>query len=241
MTQTTIILGGGPLDGVGGALARRFAAEGHHILYSGRTLNKVQATADAIATEGGSIEAMQVDVTSAADQDALFEKAVGQGEIAAVLYNAGNNAVIPFEQLTAETFEAFWRVCCFGAFLTAERAVPLLKAQGEGSLFFTGASASLRGRPNFAHFASAKAALRNLAQALAREYGTEGVHVAHFVIDGVVDGDRVRERYPDYIAQMGEDGALAPAAIADAFWYTHTQHRSAWSHEVELRPYREKW
>ncbi len=241
MNKTTIILGGGPIDGLGGALAKRFAQEGHHVLFSGRTLAKVEETAQKIADQGGSIEAMQVDVTNAADQDALFERAAGRGEISAVLYNAGNNAIIPFEELTAEIFEDFWRVACFGAFLTAKRAVPLLKARGEGSLFFTGASASLRGRPNFGHFASAKGALRNLLQSLAREYGPQGIHVAHFIIDGVINGDRVREKYPEYLEQMGEDGSLSPDAIADAFWYTHNQPRSAWSHEVELRPFKESW
>ena len=241
MTSTTIILGGGPYDGLGGALARRFASEGHHVIFSGRTLERVEETADRIRSEGGSVEAFQADVTEAADQDSLFAHASKRGDISAVLYNAGNNAIIPFEQLDAATFEDFWRVCCFGAFLTAERAVPLLKAQGSGSLFFTGASASLRGRPNFAHFASAKGALRNLLQALAREFGPHGIHVAHFVIDGVINGDRVREKYPEYLEQMGEDGALAPSAIADAFWQTHMQPRSAWSHEVELRPFKEQW
>ncbi|MEM1132300.1 MAG: SDR family NAD(P)-dependent oxidoreductase [Pseudomonadota bacterium] len=241
MSSTVIILGGGSLKGVGGALAQRFANEGHHVVFTGRTLETVQATADAIAGEGGSIEAMRVDVTSEADQDTLFAHAAERGEIAAVLYNAGNNAIIPFEQLTAKQFENFWRVCCFGAFLTSQRAVPLLKEQGHGSMFFTGASGSLRGKPNFAHFASAKAGLRNLLQSLAREYGPQGIHVAHFIIDGVIDGDRVRDNYPDYLDQMGEDGALSPAAIADAFCTTHKQHRSAWSHEVELRPFKERW
>lgn len=241
MKQTTVILGGGPANGVGGALAKRFADEGHHILFSGRTLSKVEATAEAIASDGGSIEAMQVDVTSEADQDKLFARAEELGHISAVLYNAGNNAIIPFEKLTADAFESFWRVCCFGAFLTAQRAVPLLKEQGNGSLFFTGASGSLRGKPNFAHFASAKGALRNMLQSIAREFGPQGIHVAHFVIDGVIDGDRVQENYPGYIEQMGEDGALSPAAIADAFWATHIQPKCAWSQEVELRPFKENW
>lgn len=241
MTPTTIILGGGSYDGLGGALARRFAAGGHHVLFSGRTLSKVKATAERIRHDGGSIEALEVDVTKPADQDALFERAANCEEISAVLYNAGNNAIIPFEQLKAQTFETFWRVCCFGAFLAAQRAVPLLKAQGKGSLFVTGASASLRGRANFAHFASAKGALRNLLQSLAREFGPAGIHVAHFVIDGAIDGDRIREHFPDYIAQLGEDGSLSPEAIAEAFWTTHNQPRCAWSHEVELRPYKEQW
>jgi NAD(P)-dependent dehydrogenase (short-subunit alcohol dehydrogenase family) len=99
----------------------------------------------------------------------------------------------------------------------------------------------MRGKPNFAHFAAAKGALRNLLQSLAREFGPQGIHVAHFVIDGVIDGDRVRSRFPEYLEQMGDDGSLSPAAIAEAFWNTHNQHRSAWSHEVELRPFKENW
>lgn len=241
MSGTVVILGGGPVNGVGGALAERFAREGHHVIFTGRTIEKVQASADMLAAKGASIEAMQVDVTSAEDQDALFAKAAESGPIAAVLYNAGNNAIIPFEQLTADLFEDFWRVACFGAFLTAQRAVPLLKKQGEGSLFFTGASGSLRGKPNFAHFASAKGALRNLLQSLAREYGPQGIHVAHFIIDGIIDGDRIREHYPDMVGQMDLEAMLLPASIADAFWATHLQPRNAWSHEVELRPFKEKW
>lgn len=241
MSGTVVILGGGPVNGVGGALADKFAREGHHVLFTGRTIEKVQASVDALAAKGASIEAMQVDVTNAEDQDALFAKAERLGPIAAILYNAGNNAIIPFEKLTADLFEDFWRVACFGAFLTAQRAVPLLKKQGEGSLFFTGASGSLRGKPNFAHFASAKGALRNLLQSLAREYGPQGIHVAHFIIDGIIDGDRIREHYPDLAGQIDSDAMLSPAAIADAFWATHVQPKSAWSHEVELRPFKEKW
>jgi NAD(P)-dependent dehydrogenase (short-subunit alcohol dehydrogenase family) len=161
--------------------------------------------------------------------------------LAAVLYNAGSNLPIKFSDLTPEQFDEFWRVGCFGAFLTARLALPILQQQGRGSLFFTGASASTRGRPNFAHFAVAKAGLRNLAQALAREYGPQGIHIAHVVIDGVVNGDIVRGRFSDYLEALGDDGALEPQAIAQAFWALHQQHPSAWSHELDLRPYKESW
>lgn len=241
MSGTVIVLGAGAARGVGGALAKRFGGEGHHILVSGRTEEKMRALAEGLRQAGLSAEGLRVDVTSADDQDALFARASELGEIAAVLYNAGNNAIIPFEELEPETVEQFWRVGCFGAFLTAKRAVPVLAEQGHGSLFFTGASASMRGRPNFAHFASMKGGLRMLAQALAREYGPRGVHVAHFIIDGVVDGDMVRSRYSEYLDQLGEDGGLSPDAIADAYWHVHDQHRSAWTHEMDLRPYKETW
>lgn len=241
MSETVIILGAGASQGVGGALARRFAKENHHVIVTGRSEEKVQALAREIETAGGSAESMKTDVTSEADQDALFAHAAKRGPIAAVIYNAGNNAIIPFEELTPEVFENFWRVGCFGAFLTAKRAMPLLAKQNRGSLFFTGASGSMRGKPNFAHFASMKAGLRMLAQSLAREYGPKGVHVAHFIIDGVINGEMVRSRFGDYLENLGEDGALSPDAIADAYWQVHSQPRSAWTHEMELRPYKENW
>ncbi|MEO1662032.1 MAG: SDR family NAD(P)-dependent oxidoreductase [Pseudomonadota bacterium] len=241
MPRSTIIIGAGAANGVGGALSRRFAAGGHHIIIAGRTQAKVEALADTVRDTGATADALKVDVTTTADLDRLFEHAAAKGPIDAVLYNAGNNAIIPFEQLDAETFEAFWRVGCFGGFLTAKRAIPILAAQGHGSLFFTGASGSLRGKANFAHFASMKAGLRMLAQSLAREFGPKGVHVAHFIIDGVIDGDMVRSRFGDYLDQLGEDGGLSPDAIAEAYWHVHNQPKSAWTQEMDLRPFKENW
>lgn len=241
MPESVIILGAGASDGVGGALARRFAAEGLHAIIAGRTKEKVQKIAQEIVNAGGSAEGVRADVTSEADQDALFALAAERGPIGAVIYNAGNNAIIPFENLDAETLESFWRVGCFGAFLAAKRAIPLLRQQSKGSLLFTGASGSMRGKPNFAHFASMKAGLRMLAQSLARECGPQGVHVAHIVIDGVIDGEMVRSRFGEYLESLGEDGCLKPKAIAEAFWHVHTQHRSAWTHELDLRPFKENW
>lgn len=242
MTETVLILGAGTPDGVGGAIAFRFAQAGYHVLVTGRNLKKVELTRDAIVAGGGYADAMSCDVTLEGDLDAVFSAlADKRGAIASVIYNAGNNAPIPFEALTPEQFEAYWRVCCFGGFLAAKRAMPLLAAQGRGSMLFTGASASLRGKPNFGHFSAGKGALRNLAQSLAREYGPKGVHVAHLIVDGVVNGDQVRTRFGDYLDRLGEDGALDPAAIAEAFLMVHEQPRSAWTHELDLRPYSEAW
>ena len=241
MSGTVIVLGAGASRGVGGALGRRFAGEGHHVIMTGRTASKVEALAAEISSAGGSAESLAVDVTSQADLDALFSHADARGPIAAVLYNAGNNAIISFDDLEPETVEQFWRVGCFGAYLTAKRAIPRLVDQGRGSLFFTGASGSMRGKANFAHFAMMKAGLRMLAQSLAREYGPKGVHVAHFIIDGVIDGEMVRSRFGEYLDALGEDGGLSPDAIADAYWHVQNQHRSAWTHEMDLRPYKENW
>lgn len=242
MTGTILILGAGTPDGVGGAIALWFAKVGYHICVTGRTLEKIEATRAAIVAQGGSADALVCDVTSEDDLDAVFEAIAAQDRaVASVIYNAGNNSPIAFEALTPDQFEAYWRVCCLGGFLAAKRAMPLLAQQGRGSMLFTGASASLRGKPNFAHFSSAKGALRNLVQALAREYGPQGVHVAHLIIDGVVNGDQVKSRFGGYLEKLGEDGALDPAAIAEAFLMVHNQPRSAWTHELDLRPFKEAW
>jgi len=241
MMENVIILGAGSPTGLGGALAKRFAAQDLHIVVTGRTLEKVKMIETEVSSGGGSIEARRVDVTSKTDQDDLFASLKGHGKIAAVIYNAGNNAIIPFEELSAEQFESYWRINCFGAFLTAQRAMPVLREQGKGSMLFTGASGSMRGKANFSHFAASKAALRNLAQSLAREYGTQGVHVAHMIIDGIIDGSTARDVFPEYLESLGKDGALSPKAIADAYWFVHAQPRTAWTHELDLRPFRENW
>ncbi|MEM6746302.1 MAG: SDR family NAD(P)-dependent oxidoreductase [Pseudomonadota bacterium] len=243
MTETVVIVGAGVPDGVGGALALRFAREGYHIIVSGRTLEKVEATAQAVRDANGSAEAIRADVASEEDMADLFAKVKAVGHpIAATLYNAGNNRPIPFEKLTPDQFTDFWRSGCFGGFLTAHHALPILRAQGRGSLFFTGASGSLRGKPNFGHFASAKAGLRNLAQSLAREYGPHGVHVAHVIIDGVINGNRIKDSpVAAYLEKLGDDGSLDPIAIAETFWSLHVQPKSAWTHEMDLRPFKENW
>lgn len=242
MADTAIIFGAGVPQGLGGAIAMRFAKAGLHVVLVGRTMEKLEATAARIRFDGGSAEAMVADATIESEQAQVFA-AVGErgGRLASVVYNAGNNSRTAFADLTPEKFESFWRVCCFGGYLTARLALPILSAQGSGSLIFTGASASTRGKPAFGHFASAKGALRNLAQALAREYGPAGVHVAHIIIDGVVDGDRAQAFFGDYLDRLGENGALDPAAVAEAFWSVHAQPRSAWTHELDLRPFSESW
>jgi len=241
MKDTVIILGSGPPDGLGGALSRCFADAGYHIIVSGRSLDKIQQVADDVSAKGGSIEAYQADVTSPEDQDKLFAVADAHGDLAAVIFNAGNNARIPFEELTAEEFEQYWRVGCLGGFLTAKRAMPILRQQGKGSMLFTGASASLRGKKDVGHFAASKGALRNLVQSLAREYGPHGVHVAHFIIDGIIDGQQIKTRAPEYHKKMGIDGTLSPDALAQAYLYVHHQSRSVWTHEMDLRPFKETW
>lgn len=242
MRDSAIVFGAGVPEGLGGAIAIRFAQAGLHVALVGRTMAKLQASVAQIEADGGSAEAVVADVTVAAEQAQVFER-VGRrdGRLACVIYNAGNNSLTPFADLTPEEFESYWRVCCFGGFLAARHALPILSAQRSGSLLFTGASASLRGKPAFGHFASAKGALRNLAQALAREYGPSGVHVAHVIIDGVVNGDRAQSIFGGYLETLGPGETLDPAAVAEAFWSIHAQPRSAWTHELDLRPFSESW
>lgn len=241
MSNTAVVLGVGAKRGLGAAIARRFAEGGMQVVASGRTQDKIDAVVESIKAAGGIAEAVLVDATDESAVNALFADVAGRTTIDAVIYNAGNNAIIPFVDLDAETFETFWRICCLGGFLAAKAAMPILAGQGHGSMLFTGASASMRGKPNFAHFAAAKAGLRMLAQSLAREYGPQGVHVGHVIVDGVIDGEIVRTRFPGYLDQLGEDGGLDPDAIAENFWQIHAQPRSAWTHELDLRPFKENW
>lgn len=240
-----IVFGVGAESGLGAAVCRRFATEGHHVLVTGRTAAKIEPVVAGIRTRGGSAEALTVDVTVEADVVGAFDRAMAAGAgfdpADVVVYNAGNNQPIDFRELTAETFEAFWRVGCFGGFLVGREAARRLVPLGRGTVLFTGASGSLRGKPGFAHFAAAKAGLRMLAQSMAREYGPQGIHVAHVVIDGGIDGERLRSRRPQMVADRGPDGLLGIDAIADTYWHLHRQHRSAWAQEIDLRPYKESF
>ena len=242
MQNKAVILGAGPAEGIGAAVARRFAREGLHVFISGRNIAKVEDSADQIRAAGGSAEAIQVDVTSETDIEAMFDRVRRRaGNLDVVVFNAGGNTPDAFEDLSPEDFEQVWRVCCFGAFLAAKQALPMLREQGSGSMLFTGASASLRGKPNFGQFASAKAALRNLVQALAREYGPQGVHIAHIIIDGLVNGERAGALFGEHLVKLGPDGTLDPDDIAAAYWMVHQQPRSTWTHELDLRPFSEAW
>ncbi len=241
MGDIAIVIGVGASRGLGAAIARRFAKGGHDVVVAGRTKASLENVVGEIVSEGGEASLFQCDATQEAQVADLMAFAAGRGDIGVVTHNVGNNAIIPFEDLDAETFEHFWRVGCFAGYLTAKAALPHLEKGGGGSLLFTGASASMRGRPSFAHFASAKAGLRNLAQALAREYGPRGIHVGHVVVDGVIDGEMVRSRFGDYLNDLGEDGSLNPDHMAEAYWQMHVQPRDAWTHEIDLRPFKENW
>lgn len=240
MTDIAIVVGVSATNGLGAAIARRFSAAGMHAVVAGRRSQRLTAVVEDIKARGGEASLCVSDATDASALEKLMANANSLGTVKAVIFNVGNNQPMAFEDLTEQTFETFWRTCTLAGFLTAKAALPTLLLNG-GSLLFTGASASMRGRPGFAHFGAAKAGLRNLAQALAKDYGPKGVHVGHVVVDGVINGEMIRTRFGDYLDQLGEDGSLEPEAIAEAFWFMHTQPRNTWTFELDVRPFKETW
>jgi NAD(P)-dependent dehydrogenase (short-subunit alcohol dehydrogenase family) len=233
------IAGVGASAGLGAAIARRFARAGLTIAVTGRNADRLQAVASEIGAAGGWAHALPGDVSMAADVTRLSAAVAALGRLRAAVFNAGNSVRGNPLEITPEQFESTWRGSAFAGFLFARSALPGLLAAGGGTLLFTGATASLRGRGPFVAFASAKAALRSVAQSVAREYGPQGVHSAHVIIDGGIDGERLRSSSPQRAAQAGADGLLSPDAIAETYWQLHCQDRSAWTHELDLRPFAE--
>lgn len=234
-----VIIGVGPERGLGAQLCKRFAAEGLDVFAAGRTQASVDAVADSIHRAGGQATAVLTDATDERQVVALFEQAGGDIDVA--IYNAGNNASGRILEMTAEYFENSWRVVCFGGFLFGREALRRMVPVTQGRLLFTGASASLRGRAGYGSFNSSKGALRNLAQAMAKEYAPDGIHVGHIVIDGPIGGDKIFTRRPDIVAQVGKDALISIEGIVDAFVYLYKQPRTAWSFEVDVRTSKERW
>jgi len=225
--KTAVIAGVGP--GLGASLCRIYIAEGYQVYALART-NK-----NASLDKGTRFIA--VDLTDEAAVQAAFQQVLAEtGRIDSAIYNASGMVISEFAGLSASDFEALWKVSTLGAFLFAQQALAPMAAAGNGALLFTGATASIKGGANFAAFASAKFALRGLAQSLAREYGPKGVHIVHTLIDGIIWSDRARDMFG-----MTEDTSMNPDAIAAAYFDVAHQHKSAWTHELDLRPYCEKF
>ncbi len=242
MARAAVVIGVGAAAGLGAALARRFGRAGLHVFLAGRTRARLESVAEGIEAEGGRATPVVTDTTQTSEVVSLFdavESAAGSPEL--VVYNAGNNRFSPLLEMTEDFFEGVWRVCAFGGFLVGREAARRMVPAGGGTLSFTGATASIRARPPFTAFAAAKAAERALAQGMAREFGPQGLHVGHVIIDGGINGDQLNERFPQLKEARGEDGMLGIDAIADAYWALHVQHKTAWTHEIDLRPYKEKF
>jgi len=238
-----LVVGAG--DFIGSAIARRFAAGGYTAAVGRRTADKLAPLVAEIEARGGRAHALALD---ARDEDQVhaavetIERDLGPLEV--VVFNVGANVSFPITETTSRVFRKVWEMACLGGFLTGREAARAMLPRKRGSIFFTGATASLRGGKGYAAFAAAKAGLRALAQSMARELGPEGIHVAHLVIDSGVDTAWVRER----IAASGRDPAalppdtlMNPASVGEAYWMLHQQPRDAWTFELDLRPHRENW
>lgn len=227
-----LVAGVGALAGLGAAIARRFAREGFPVIIAGRNVEKLAATEAALRQDGLNVTAVVGDVSRADDARRFVAAAQALAPLAIAVQNAGSNRPTPFLKLTEEVFEAHWREHALGGFQLAQAAIPALLGNGGGSL---------RGKANFAPFAAAKGALRNLSQSIAREFGPQGIHVGHVVVDGGIAGERLLSFRPEWREQRGPDGMLDIDAIADAYWVLHHQHRSAWTLELDLRPWSENF
>ena len=238
--RAVLVVGAG--DATGGAIARRFAREGYVACVTRRSVEKLAPLVADIEAAGGVAHAFGSDARDEDQTVALVERI--EREIAPIevaVFNVGGNVRFGITETTSRVYRKVWEMACFAGFLTGREAARAMLPRGRGSIFFTGATASLRGREGFAAFAGAKHALRALAQSMARELGPKGIHVAHLVIDGAIDTPWIREQFPQRHALKESDGILNPEHIADAYWALHCQSRDAWTHEMDLRPWSEPW
>jgi NAD(P)-dependent dehydrogenase (short-subunit alcohol dehydrogenase family) len=235
-----LVVGAG--DATGGAIARRFARGGYTACVTRRSAEKLQPLVDSIRAEGHRAFGYGSDARKEEEVSALFDKIEReQGPVEVMVFNIGANVPSPILEETARRYFKVWEMACLGGFLTAREAARRMVERGRGTILFTGATASLRGGANFAAFAGAKHALRALAQSMARELGPKNIHVGHVVVDGAIDTAFIRDNFPERYALKEQDGILNPDHIAENYWYLHNQPRDAWTFELDLRPYMERW
>ncbi len=238
--RAALIIGAG--DATGGAIARRFAREGLIACVTRRTADKLaplvqEITATGERAHGFASDARKEDEVAKLVED--IERDIAPIEV--MVFNIGANVPCSILDETARKYFKIWEMACFSGFLVGREVARRMVARGRGTIIYTGATAGLRGSANFAAFAGAKHALRALAQSMARELGPRGIHVAHVVIDGAIDTDFIRETFPERYALKDQDGILNPDHIADNYWHLHAQPRDAWTHELDLRPWIERW
>jgi len=239
---SVVLVGVGHASGVGAAVARRFAKEGLHVTIVGRNSEKLETAEASLREISGEVRVVVGDVTD----EGLISHVVSTADTAdapleAAIFNAGGNTMKGYLDMDGAFLESMWRVNALAGLYFSQAAIRAMLPRAKGTIIFTGATASLRGKAGFGGFASSKAALRMLAQSCAREFSPQGLHVAHVVIDGAVDGDRINTFLPKLKEARGDAGLLDPDAIAEVYWDVHRQQRSAWTHEVDLRPWSESW
>jgi len=246
MTTTTeakpvaLVIGAG--DSTGGAIAKRFAAGGLTACVTRREADKLEPLLASIRAAGGAAHGFGSDARKEDEVIALIDRIEREvGPIEVLVFNIGANVPCSILDETARKYFKIWEMACLGGFLNAREVARRMVARGHGTIIFTGATASLRGSAHFAAFAGAKHALRALAQSMARELGPKNIHVAHVVVDGSIDTEFIRSNFPDKYATKNEDGILNPDHIAENYWHLHTQPRDAWTFELDLRPWNERW
>jgi NAD(P)-dependent dehydrogenase (short-subunit alcohol dehydrogenase family) len=238
--KVCLIVGAG--DATGSAIAKRFAKAGFTVCVTRRTPDASAALVHSIQAAGGRALAYQLDARREDEVIALFKKIESEvGSLDVVVFNVGGNVRFPLLEMTAEKYFKTWEMCAMAGFLVGREAARVLLPKRRGTILFTGATASLRGGVGFSAFAGGKAALRALAQSMAREFGPQGLHIAHVVVDGVIDSERVRNTQPERVAALGPQGLLEPDSIARAYLWLHEQSPDAWTFELDLRPGVEKW
>jgi NAD(P)-dependent dehydrogenase (short-subunit alcohol dehydrogenase family) len=241
-TPTCLIVGAG--DGVGSAIARAFAKEGLAVCVTRRPrhLDKLESLVAAIREDGGQAHAFGVDARDETEMIVLIDRIEAEiGPLAVVVFNIGANVRFPVVETTAQVYSKVWEMAALAGFFTGREAARVMTPRGKGTILFTGATASVRGGSGFSAFAGAKAALRQLAQSMARELGPQGIHVAHVVVDGMIDGTFARSIAPDIQTLLDQDAILKPDEIARNYVWLHNQQRSAWTFELDLRPWKETW
>jgi NAD(P)-dependent dehydrogenase (short-subunit alcohol dehydrogenase family) len=241
---TVAIVGAG--DYIGAAIAKKFAAEGFTIFAGRRNGDKLAPLVSEIETAGGTIFARSLDARKEDEIVSFIHEADTHAPLEVCIFNVGANVNFPLTETSERVFRKVWEMACYAGFLTTREAAKAMLAHGRGSIFLTGATASLRGGIGFAAFASAKFGLRAVAQAAARELGPKNIHVAHLIIDSGVDTQWVRERIranegEDALANLDPDRLMNPDAVAETYRQLYKQPRSAWSSELEIRPFGEKW
>lgn len=239
-SKVALVIGAG--DATGSAIARRFASEGYAACLVRRSAEKLEPALAEIRAAGFEAHGFGVDARREDAVAALVEDVETRiGDIEVFVFNVGANVPGSILDETPRRYFKVWEMACFAGFLTGQAVARRMAARGRGTMLFTGATASLRGGAGFAAFAGAKHALRAFAQSLARELGPRNVHVAHVVVDGAIDTAFIRENFPERYATREHDGILAPGHIADAYWFLHQQPRDAWTFELDLRPWSERW
>ena len=238
--RAVLVVGAG--DATGNAIAQRFAREGYIACLTRRSADKLAPLVARIQAEGGSAHGFASDARKEDEVIELIAKIERDiAPIAVAVFNVGGNVRFGITETTERVYRKVWEMGCYAGFLVGREVAKVMLPRKQGTILFTGATASLRGSPGFAAFAGAKHGLRALAQSMARELGPQGIHVGHVVIDGAIDTQFIQELFPARYALKSEDGILDPDAIAENYWQLHQQPRNAWTHELDVRPWIEKW